>query len=111
MAPPDFIRAALVASLAAGVTVAEFWTLTPYETRLYIDAYRERGRDEYRLALYTAWQTEAYARTKRMPKFADELAKLDKTPKKRKTGAEILAAVEAMNRASGGVDKRLSANG
>lgn len=71
-----------------------------------MDAYRERGRDQYRVALYTAWQAEAYARTKRLPKFSDELEKFDKKPKKRKTGEEILAAVIAMNQAAGGVDKR-----
>jgi hypothetical protein len=59
----------LEASLAAGVSVAEFWLMTPRETRAALAAWGRRQRAETRRLQMLAWATAALQRTQRLPEL------------------------------------------
>jgi hypothetical protein len=58
------------------------------------------------LALWTAWHSEAFARTKRLPPADKVLAKFDGRAPRRLSADEILRKVELLNAAWGGDDMR-----
>lgn len=91
------------------MSLSEFWALTPYQTRLYVQAHGQRQQLEYRRALWAAWHIEAFQRIKQLPKLDDLLSRFAGKPVTRKSGQEILDAVRAMNAAAGGKD--LTQNG
>lgn len=62
-APPDLVEGALEAALAAGLTEAEFWSSTPYQTAL---AVRARSKRQFELAATTGWFSERFAREERL---------------------------------------------
>lgn len=54
-------------ALRAGISVMEFWDLTPRETFMEIDASIWREEIQQKRDLVLAWQTAALTRAKRMP--------------------------------------------
>jgi len=56
-----------VQALRAGISVLEFWDLTPWETFMMIDASIWREEIQQKRDLVLAWQTAALTRAKRMP--------------------------------------------
>lgn len=57
-------------ALRAGLTVAEFWDLTPRETERVLDAAAWRREQAHRRDLSLAWHTAALMRTRRLPSLA-----------------------------------------
>lgn len=72
---------------------SEFSELTPRETYMYIDAAVERSNTQYRLAISTAWHTEAFARTKRLEPLSTIFEGMRTTPL---TQEEKEARIDAM---------------
>jgi hypothetical protein len=60
-------QALLESALRCGVTVAEFWAMTPRETYAAIRAAGWRIELEQRRDVVQAWHTAALARAKRLP--------------------------------------------
>lgn len=63
-----------------GLTVPEFWDLTPRELWATVDARRWQWEQQAQLQLTAAWATEGLARTKRLPQLSEWLR-----PKKKQT--------------------------
>lgn len=61
-------------ALRCGVSVAEFWEMTPRETLLTIEAAIWIDRRRVRQDLSLAWHTAALSRVKRMPSLKRLLA-------------------------------------
>jgi hypothetical protein len=53
--------------LDAGVSVAEFWALTPRETFMVLAAAGRRFEREHRRDAWIAWHTAALGRVKKLP--------------------------------------------
>jgi hypothetical protein len=91
----------------AGLKPGEFWTLTPYETRICMEGEAERRKAEYRLALFEAWHSAAFQRAKRMPKLQNVMKQVSKGNKKRDlTPDQIWAGFRMHNAAMRGRDNR-----
>ncbi len=58
-------------AVIAGVSPVEFWSLTPYQTRIAMEAAIERSDKQ-------AWTIAAFQRSKKLPKF--ESLSHSKTP-------------------------------
>lgn len=54
-------------ALRTGITVADFWGMTPRETWAAMDAAAWRMEQEQRNRAWLAWHTAALSRAKRMP--------------------------------------------
>ena len=50
------------AAVVAGISPTEFWSLTPYQTRIAMEATLERSDKQ-------AWMIAAFSRSKKLPKF------------------------------------------
>ena len=50
------------AAVVAGISPTEFWSLTPYQTRIAMEATLERSDKQ-------AWMIAAFTRAKKLPKF------------------------------------------
>jgi len=72
------------AAVVAGISPIEFWQLTPYQTRIAMEAILERSDKQ-------AWMIAAFTRAKKLPKFE----KLSRGKKKVKDGLELKRALEA----------------
>jgi len=68
-------------ALRCGVTIAEYWSMTPPETLAVIEAHNWRQRQEERRQMTTAWMTAALTRTRRLPRLGALLAR-SKRPQK-----------------------------
>ena len=66
----------LAEALKAGISVAEFWEMTPRETFAAVEAAAWRMRQEQMLALSTAWHTAALSRAKKLPALAVLMARM-----------------------------------
>lgn len=62
----DF-EALLKQALRCGILVADFWEMTPRETKMAIEAAIWRDERQQRQALSLAWHTAALSRAKRLP--------------------------------------------
>jgi hypothetical protein len=56
----------------AGISPVEFWDLTPYQTRIAMEALIERADKQ-------AWMIAAFTRAKKLPKFESLSRKKRKT--------------------------------
>jgi len=87
--------------------------LTPYETRLFIEAAAKGRNDEYRIAIIGAWHVEAFQRTKRLPKLAHVMKRLDRSLEKKRgdklTPEQIWQGFKLHNLRLGGADNRKKA--
>ncbi len=91
----DPVATAYRAHIRHGLAPGEFWSCTPYATGLHAQAMGEERLDRFRLAMSTAWHTEAFARTDRLPALAKVLD-LDKPAAPvRKTAAMIDAILDS----------------
>lgn len=68
----DLVEASLSAALSSGLTLASFYGLTPYLTRLHVEA-------ACKARLVLAWNVEALARTDKLPSLDTLLADQDDT--------------------------------
>lgn len=73
--------------MRAGVSVAEFWDLTPFETLLVIEANIWRDEHDQKMLLKHAWDIAALSRSKRLPKLS---LLLKSKPVKRLKGQELI---------------------
>jgi len=64
----------LVEALKLGVTVGEFWDMTPRETFMALNASVWRIEQEMARSLVLAWNIAALERTKRLPPLSKLLA-------------------------------------
>ena len=53
---------AFKSAVVAGISPTEFWSLTPYQTRIAMEATLERSDKQ-------AWMIAAFTRAKKLPKF------------------------------------------
>jgi len=72
------------------MSVQDFWSCTPHETRLVCEAAGARELALYRRGLWIAWHTAALTRVKRMPNLGGMLKRLGPGGEKAQTASEIL---------------------
>jgi hypothetical protein len=100
------VATAFRAAAEAGLKPGEFWQLTPYETRIWIDGQSKAERRRYRLALWSAWHVEAFRRRRRLPRLALYLRRLDPQPIRPQSPEQVLKTLERLNARFGGRDIR-----
>jgi len=61
-ADPDWLDQAYRAAVVSGISPVEFWNLTPYQTRIAMEATLERFDKQ-------AWMIAAFSRAKKLPKY------------------------------------------
>jgi len=61
----------------SGLTPAQFWVLTPRELVNYWEGQTEAERIQWKRALWHAWHTEAFQRTKHLPSLARLMGRID----------------------------------
>ena len=81
-----------------GISLSEFWRMTPYEFFLCIESYAEVEEERSKQLIAQAYYTEVFARMKKLPKLKDLL----KDKKKKQTTDEMLATVKKLNAMFGG---------
>ncbi len=72
-----------------GLTVAEFWAMTPREMAMAAKAHNRRSRSEHRRDAWLAWHVGALVRTKRMPPLKQLMGEMQ---------TKVLTAEEAERR-------------
>lgn len=82
-----------------GVPPHLFWDYTYRELHALINAAQTKATRAHKLAMYTAYHTEAFARIKRLAPLSSLLSKLD--PVRDMSAGDIRAAVMAMARSMG----------
>jgi len=91
----------LAAALEAGLTVLEFWALTPREVYMALAAATERAIQAHIAQRWAVWHLAVLLRQKRLPQFRQFVRRPPQkpTPKelaaKRADHARIVAAYEA----------------
>ena len=60
-------------AVVSGISPTEFWSLTPYQTRIAMEATLERSDKQ-------AWMIAAFTRAKKLPKF-EKLSRGKRGPK------------------------------
>jgi len=95
-----------------GITVSEFWEMTPYELNVYAKAYFEKQKNEFKekitLAYWNAkWTIQWLGKKKDHPKPLEEILKeIDKNnsgkEKKIMTPEQMLVQVKVLNALFGG---------
>jgi len=78
----------------------EFWGSTPHETMVFCLACGRAEMGRFRRALWEAWHTAAFQRTKRMPNLGVMLRKLGGPEERKQTVGEVLQQVEWITAAS-----------
>lgn len=81
-----------------GISLSEFWRMTPYEFFLCIESYAEVEEERSKQLIIQAYYTEAFARMKKLPRLKDLL----KDKKKKQTTDEMLETVKKLNAMFGG---------
>ena len=81
-----------------GISMSEFWKMTPYEFFLCVEGYCEAEEERSKQLIAQAYYVEAFARMKKLPKLKDLL----KDKKKKQTTDEMLATVKKLNAMFGG---------
>lgn len=56
--------------MRAGLTVDQFWSMTPKETHLYLEAATWKEKQKQRSRAWLAWHIAAFTRAKKMPAYA-----------------------------------------
>lgn len=80
-----------------GISLSEFWVMTPYELNICIESYTDKERERSKELIIQAYYTEAFARMKKLPKLKDLLKE-----KKKQTDTEMLEMVKKLNDMLGG---------
>lgn len=92
-----------------GISISEFWKMTPSELNIYANAYAENQKREFKQKLSleyynAAWTIQWLGNKNQHPKPLEEI--LDnigtKTEKKIMTDEQMLAQVKVLNRLFGG---------
>ncbi len=87
-------------AVAIGVAPGEAWTATPRELAAIAQGYAKRQERAIQLAVMTAWHTEAFARTKRLPPLQRLLP--SHGPRRPQTSREQMMIAEQICKAFGG---------
>jgi hypothetical protein len=90
-----------VEALKFGLSVQEFWDMTPRETIAALDAAAWRIRQEQMQMLSLAWHTAALTHARKLPPLARLLSRLQKPDKKEAPLAERRAEFEEMKKRMG----------
>lgn len=80
-----------------GISLSEFWRITPYELFLCVEAYSEIRKERMQELVIQAYYTEAFARMKKLPKLKDLLKE-----KKKQSSEQMLETVKRLNAMLGG---------
>lgn len=83
-----------------GLSITEFWTLTPRELGIYIDAYIDRVKQDEESNMFYAYMGAYLQRVKNMPPLSKFLKKEEK--QKEQTPEEILEELKKFNASLGG---------
>lgn len=82
----------------------EFWRLTPYETRLFIESFVRRQKGKYQYGVWIAWHAAAMGRMRRMPSLGKVLRSI-LTGDQKQSVEEALEVARSINSLVGGKDK------
>lgn len=95
-----------------GISISEFWEMTPYELNLYAETYFEKQKQDYKdkisLEYYNAmWTIQWLGKRSQQPKPLNEI--LDNLYKEKKimTDEEMLEQVKMLNAIFGGELKEI----
>ncbi len=84
-------------ALQAGITVLEFWDLTPAELVMVFEAHYERTKRQLEREAWMVWHTAALIRVKRMPALSELLP----NTKPRKTREQLAREHDEIKRRLG----------
>ena len=75
----------LVLAIRIGLTIEEYWNLTPSEFSCYLEAYKreleEKGKNETANNIFLAWNTANYSKAKKLPNLANTMKGIFKSKK------------------------------
>lgn len=83
----------------AGISINDFWGMTPRELEIYIDAYVENLKLNHERMITYAYMGAYLQRAKRMPRL-DKL--LEDKNKKARTAEDMLEMIKGLNASFGG---------
>ena len=81
-------------AIRCGVSVSEFWDLTPRELYYVAEAFREKLQDDREQRLVQAYQTAVFYRAKRLPslrRIIERMRAAEHGPKRAQTPEQMLA--------------------
>lgn len=81
-----------------GLSILEFWELTPFEFELYVNSYTEKNKQDQEDKLVMTWLGAYWQRVEKMPSLKKVLGKENKQP----TAEEMLEEIKKMNASIGG---------
>ena len=89
------VKDALEASAIAGIH--GFWSLTPFELSLHLEAYNKRSRSDYQMQCWQTWHIAALSRCSKMPKLKDFVNPVESTAEsnERSLEAVLMARVKS----------------
>lgn len=99
------------AASIVGITISEFWELTPYEISIIIKAKNQAREEETKEKIAVAYMTALWTAqwfSKKKPKPLDEILQIKQ--KKEMSDQEMLAQVKNLNAIFGGEVVRESGN-
>lgn len=84
--------------------MSEFWKMTMYELKFYIEDYAHKQKQKQRDIITLAYYTAGFSRAKKLPKFERVLKSINKgdKPKKKMTVEEMFEQVKINNSTLGG---------
>jgi hypothetical protein len=82
------LQGTLILAIRIGLTIEQYWNLTPAEFFCYVEAYKqeleEKGKNETANGLFVAWNTANYSKAKRLPNLANTIKNIFKKQEKPK---------------------------
>lgn len=91
------------AAINAGLSIAEYEEMTPYQLNVYLEEYARKQREEAKERLILAYLTAAWVRVKRMPNLKKLLNQIDSPqPLEPMTPEQMLKRIKILNAILGG---------
>lgn len=80
------MQGTLILAIRIGLTIEQYWDLTPAEFFCYVEAYKqgleEKGKNETANGLFVAWNTANYSNAKKLPNLANTIKGIFKKEEK-----------------------------
>jgi hypothetical protein len=71
------LQGTLILAIRIGLTIEQYWGLTPAEFYCYVEAYKQesenKGKNETANGLFVAWNTANYSKAKKLPNLANTI--------------------------------------
>jgi len=69
------LQGTLILAIRIGLTIEQYWDLTPAEFFCYVEAFKQESEDKSKNdtanSLFTAWNTANYSKAKKLPNLSN----------------------------------------